>query len=302
MDFAFAQSANEKLVHQDSKHRFTMRSTLVVILAASLGLLVGSQLQDTLAIFSERPAIAAPVPQAATRATTRKWALIEHRPEGPAVPCPSQAAVVFTAGQSNAANSVGHRSVARHEVYSMYASRCYRAVGAMPGAEGRLGSIWPSVGDQMIEAGIAKAVIFVNAAMGGTGIAQWDEGDLGEYLAVRLAAVPTIDYVLWHQGEYDIAMPAQEYARHLSAVIRTIRSATRARILIAQASRCGPGASESEILIAQRSVVDPSRGIYAGPNTDGIDEMGDRYDDCHFSEQGARKASRLWVKSLLAAH
>ena len=50
--------------------------------------------------------------------------------------------------------------------------------------------------------------------------------------------------------------------------------------------------SDSLLQQAQRDLVNPSLGIYPGPNGDDIH---DRWDGVHYSKKGSDKLSNLWV-------
>ena len=236
------------------------------------------------------------------RTKQRVWSQVEAKPSADPVECPETATVIVVAGQSNAANSVGQRSRATGKVFWRYDGRCYPAIDPMPGSEGSFGSVWPRVGDEMIRSGLSQAVVFIGAAMGGTSISQWaDSEGLGSYLRERLVNEPRIDLVLWHQGEFDRATPAAEYASDLGRVLAAIRSVTAAPVLVAQASICGGTDVVEGIRSAQHASVDSARAIFSGPDIDRFKSFEDRYDDCDLSPSGAAKVSHAWVTSIVAA-
>ncbi len=74
------------------------------------------------------------------------------------------------------------------------------------------------------------------------------------------------------------------------AAIRT--AGVKAPIYVAQCTICCNDANET-IRAVQRKVIDPTAGIFPGPDIDvvGRDE---RYDGCHLSEAGLRHAAELW--------
>jgi hypothetical protein len=169
-----------------------MRIFLLIVLGASVGVLAGVHLDRLLEPAGRVESHGSPRAPDHAQAVLLRWQLLENRPSNPEVPCPKDAVVIFIAGQSNAANSVGHRSVARHGVFTLYAGKCYRAAGPIAGAEGRFGSVWPLVGDLLIEAGFARSVILVSAAMGGTSITKWaDPRGLASTMLLGTKAKPT---------------------------------------------------------------------------------------------------------------
>jgi hypothetical protein len=78
---------------------------------------------------------------------------------------------------------------------------------------------------------------------------------------------------------------------------RALRSyEVTAPVYVAQASICNSPPNET-IRDAQRALVDPSLGIFAGPDTDTIG-LEDRFDGCHMAESGLVKHAELWVEVL----
>lgn len=49
---------------------------------------------------------------------------------------------------------------------------------------------------------------------------------------------------------------------------------------------------------AQINMVYATRNILAGPDTDKINAMGDRFADCHFSDAGLDKYAQAWFESI----
>ncbi len=173
----------------------------------------------------------------------------------------------------------------------------------MAGPDGHFGSYWPLVGDLLIERGFAQSIVFSAVAKGGTSVTSWaDRGDLGGYAARRLDGITGVTHVVWHQGETDARMPPEQYRETLLRVFDGLRLvAPRARFVVAQASICFDLVVSTPIVAVQAGIVDPSRGIYAGPNTDTLTSVEDRYDGCHFSGAGAAKVAAMWADAIVAA-
>ena len=68
-------------------------------------------------------------------------------------------------------------------------------------------------------------------------------------------------------------------------------------MFVAQATVCASLRGEG-IRAAQRDLVDPAKGIFAGPDTDQIGEAF-RYDGCHFDGEGGKRVADLWLSALL---
>jgi hypothetical protein len=214
-------------------------------------------------------------------------------------------ALVF--GQSNAANfgESPHRSVSG--VYNLYNGYLYYARDPLRGANGEGGSVWTRLGDQLITAKIYDTVIFVPAAVGGTEIARWaPDGDLHPLIIKAIESAQKrglkITHLLWHQGESDAYLHTSKknYQAHFMAMLADIRShGVDAPIFVSIATHCGQYPVNSEIQTAQADLVNPSLGIFAGPNTDSLGDN-ERIEGCHFSNDGLEKHAELWVQQLKA--
>ena len=173
----------------------------------------------------------------------------------------------------------------------------------MLGSDGTSGSIWPLVGDALIEAKAASSVTFASLTLGGTSAHQWaDPGGIGALLRRRLQAFKSggldVAVVLWQQGEADPLTPIESYRTDLQAVFDLVRSTyPHASFVVAQASLCSATPSRPALLHAQSSLA----GTLPGPNTDLLNDYSDRYDGCHFSESGGRKLAQAWSAALQAA-
>lgn len=214
-------------------------------------------------------------------------------------------ALVF--GQSNAANFGESPRVARLGVYNLYRGYFYRARDPLRGANGEGGSVWTRLGDKLIAEKLFDRVIFVPAAVGATEIAQWaPDGALHPLILKAIEDAQRrrlkITHLLWHQGESDAVLYTSktDYKQRFLAMLASIRAhGVDAPVFVAVATRCGQYPVNNEIAAAQRELVDPSLGIYPGPNTDLLDESY-RYDTCHFSNEGLDAHASLWVQRLKA--
>jgi hypothetical protein len=64
---------------------------------------------------------------------------------------------------------------------------------------------------------------------------------------------------------------------------------------VAVTTRCSAFVPNPDIRTAQQDLVNPELGIFAGPDTDVLDETF-RYDGCHFSDAGLDMHANLWLK------
>ncbi len=223
-------------------------------------------------------------------------------------PCPAQTprtmvAVVF--GQSNAANHLGHRYAGvEGRVLNFFAGRCYWARDPLVGATGNMGSAWTVLGNKLIETGRYDRVLLVAAGTGNTSVARWARGDLREKLTERLRELASLGYTvthfLWHQGEADSGKTSLEnYRADLEVLIASTRTAfPNSAFWVSRASACPGRPADPRIREAQASVIDPSRRIFAGPDTDTLLALEERYDGCHFSKLGQERLAELWLRAL----
>jgi hypothetical protein len=167
----------------------------------------------------------------------------------------------------------------------------------MLGADGPGGSIWPLVGDALLQAGESH-VMFTVVSVGGSPVRSWvDPNDLGGQLEHRLAEVDAsgiaFTHVLWQQGESDHATSPEDYEAQLRRVLAQVRKhQPHAAFLVARSTRCDSQGPPSAAIAEAQARVAP------GPNTDAISDAEDRVEGCHFSKTGAIKAAAAWAASV----
>jgi hypothetical protein len=225
--------------------------------------------------------------------------------------------IFLVCGQSNAANHGGGSHRARPGVYSLnfFDLRCYAADDPLPGASGNGASPWPILGDLLIERSLFKRVLFVPVAFAGTYAIDWTkDGPIRHRLTLALTRLQKrlgvhmigFDGVFWQQGEAEAnltELAASQYRAQLGALFADFRQyGVYCPIFVTRSSICeGPAPhpfkNHAAIRQAQHEVVDLSRAIVAGPDTDRISGAG-RSDGCHFSAEGIRQAASLWLESI----
>ncbi len=230
-------------------------------------------------------------------------------------------AVLFTFGQSNAANEGRDRYLAGDAVanFNPFDGKCYIAQDPLLGAYGPAGSVWGRVGDQLIAEGLFDRVLIIAIGVGGSSIARWtQEGDLNTRIGFALDGLarhgiePT--HILWHQGEADRALGTARaaYVDAFGSIVDTFRNrGVVAPLYPAIATYCymfdlahmDDYAEETKaIRAAQQSLPDEFAGVLPGPDPDQITGPAYRHDNCHFTHLGMRRHAALWVKSMRAAH
>jgi hypothetical protein len=230
------------------------------------------------------------------------------------VQCPKQTprtAVIFIAGQSNAANNAAQRHATRYpdRVLNFMGGRCYAAASPLLGSTGFAGEYWSLMADQLIEAGAYDRVILAPVAVGASDIAQWAKGG-----ALNTSMIPLVQdlvthyrvtHVLWHQGESDFVLktdPAR-YKEQFLSFADTLRANTvDAPVFISTATRCLTGWSQTNaIQAAQQELASVRPGFAPGVDTDKLLSPQDRYDDCHMADSGEVKTAKAWA-AILTQH
>ena len=221
-------------------------------------------------------------------------------------------AVILGAGQSNIANEC--EASAKHQPregvynFNFFDGRCYVAKDPLLGASIDRSNVLTRLGDLLVDRGNYRRVLLVPIAHGGTYAREWSPGGRMfsrlqwtlEQLRERRIG---ITHVLWQQGEAEAAAAnpsAEDWISHFQATAGAIRAAgTDAPIYVAQSTICCNDPHEA-IRSAQRRVTNPQARILAGPDTDQIGRDG-RFDGCHFSAAGLRRAAELWYQALCPA-
>ena len=225
--------------------------------------------------------------------------------------------IFLVCGQSNAANHGSGDADASADVFALnfMTMRCHSAQDPLPGASGSGASIWPRLGNLLIERGFYKRVLFVPIAFGGTYISDWTVyGPTRGRLTLTLSrlrkrlgrALLDFDATFWQQGEAEAnltSMTAEEYMVRFASVLGVLRAqGVFGPVIVSQSTLCEgssphPFRNHDAIREGQFRVADPSRGVFRGPDTDSIG-LDARHDGCHFSETGLDRAAMLWLETI----
>lgn len=169
------------------------------------------------------------------------------------------------------------------------------------------GTIWPPLGDLLVPL-LRVPVGFVNVAVGGTAIRQWQPGEaLFDRLLTGARGVEDFRAVLWQQGESDvIERTANEvYSDRLRSLRSAFAAATgnEASWLLALSTMhptvYNDPRGEARIRQALESLWGEP-GFSRGPNTDllGDENRGGPGTRRHFTGIGQRRAAQLWFVSV----
>ena len=219
------------------------------------------------------------------------------------------APLIIVLGQSNAA-SHGQPDAAAPPTWIFHAGGCGLRGDPLPGTTGRGASIWPWLAqDLKAQVPHGAPVVLAPIAVGGTRIDHWTSpGPMNALLLSSLAQVAAsglpVRAIVWQQGEADMlaGTSAEEYQAGLGMLGRTIAArGIDAPLYIARSTYCrqsGTGAIRRGV----DRYLDAHAGlrVRAGPDTDLL--LGEnRYDGCHFSAIGLKRAAALWAEYLAGA-
>lgn len=217
----------------------------------------------------------------------------------------SKLMVALAFGQSNSANFGNQLNTSVHNVYNYYQGNLYVAKDHMLGADGRGGSVWPLLGDVLIDNKLFDSVIFATIGESASAISRWSPpGDLYQRLVKTIKSLQkngiSITHLLWHQGETDAKQDTgkEQYIRHFVAMKNGIRAlGIKAPIYVSIASRYRDEPGDIKIRNAQNEIILKFPDVFSGPDTD---QLGDayRYDGTHFSSKGMKKAAVLWYQAI----
>ena len=228
------------------------------------------------------------------------------------VPCPTQdprTAVIFVAGQSNAANYGEKRQTTAFgdRVVAFFGGACAIAASPLLGADFNEGESLTPMADELIRSGRFDRVVLAPVAVGGTEIARWVDGDLAPVLRLALEAVQAryrVTHAIWHQGENDalIGTSATDYKRSFDVLLGRLRAqGMAAPVFISVTTRCYPNwMADNPVALAQRSLPDPARGLHPGPDSDALLPAAELRDGaCHHNAQGQAHLAKLLAAALL---
>ena len=219
-------------------------------------------------------------------------------------------AVVFVAGQSNAANYGEKRQTTAFgdRVLAFFEGACSIAASPLLGATSDEGESLTPMADELIRSGRFDRVVLAPVAIGGTEIARWAFGDLAPVLHQALVSVQAryrVTHAIWHQGENDqlIGSSSADYRRNFDHLLGALRArGMAAPVFVSVTTRCYPGwTPDNPVALAQRSLPDRARGVHAGPDTDALLPAAElRGGECHHNAAGQAHLAKLLAAALLA--
>jgi hypothetical protein len=215
--------------------------------------------------------------------------------------------VFVIAGQSNSTNCGQEKLKPASGMVSTFSGQAWRlANDPQPGVHDNSmsGSPWPAFGDALY-AQFRVPIGIASTGHAGSSITQWQtDGELFRWTTQRMKQLGRQGFraVLWHQGETDVAMNSDDYARHLTDLIRASRQSTGWNVpwFVAQVSYHNPSnPSSASVRAGQKKVCDAGTAL-TGPDTDTL--TGDNRDNggkgIHFSGKGLQAHGQAWAEKV----
>jgi eukaryotic-like serine/threonine-protein kinase len=217
--------------------------------------------------------------------------------------------VFVIAGQSNATNCGEEQLKPQSEMVATFDGSTWQpADDPQPGVHDKTGggSCWPPFGDALVEK-YKVPVGVVSVGHSGSSVKQWQpDGELFKWMMTRVKQLGSggLRAVLWHQGESDVGLTADEYAKLLTGVIEGSKKEAGWDFpwFVAQASYHNPSQPSFPGVREGQKKLWESKVALEGPDTDTL--IGDLRDNggkgIHFSGKGQRVHGKLWADKVSA--
>jgi hypothetical protein len=212
--------------------------------------------------------------------------------------------VFVLSGQSNSTNcSPDKLKQQSGMVPTLSGDGCRLTDDPQPGVHDNTGggSPWPAFGDAMYEK-YKVPIGIASTGHAGTSVNQWQPGgELFKHLMTRIGQLGKGGFraVLWHQGESDVNMPADEYAKKMGNLIQGSKKEAGWDFpwFVAQVSYQNPyNPSFPSVRAGQKKLWDTGVA-QEGPDTDTL--AGDNRDNngagIHLSAKGLRAHGKMWA-------
>ncbi len=171
----------------------------------------------------------------------------------------------------------------------------------------RAGSIWPVVGDQLVER-LKVPLGFSNVAFSATSSSEWLPGKSNnKNLLLAGKALRRFRYVLWQQGESDVlgGTSTESYIKNLVAIRKESAKSWgfEPRWLLAK-STLHPtvyhNPAREQAIRSAIAQLGSKEGFAPGPDTDTLtgENRGGKKSQRHFSPLGQRRAGHMWAATI----
>lgn len=216
--------------------------------------------------------------------------------------------VFVGAGQSNSTNSGQFKTKQTSGMVASFSGEHWQiADDPQPGVADKTqgGSYYPAFGDALYE--VYQVPVGIAATgFGGTSVNAWQPKDEGlfAWMMTRVNQLGPRGFraVLWHQGEADVGMPAEEYYQKLRRVIETSREEAGWDIpwFVARVSYHNSDKPSFETTRTAQAKLWAEGVALEGPDTDTLTGDHRDYDGTgiHFSPKGLEAHGLLWAEKV----
>ena len=247
--------------------------------------------------------------------------------------CPKDGIMLVTFGQSNSSNFV--RPLLTDLMpdnliqYDWRLGKCYEYKEPLLGAHGKEGNVVTYTAIKIAN-NTSRPVIVASFGVANTSVLDWAYTHLSYQQDIALSGMresglsPKV--FLWHQGEsdvrgkganpddlknvlsfgspipqdYKLGLSKESYADALQKVVnKTKEYFPESHFGIALVSAgCSGGNRWDPVREAQREIAENNEGAFVSADSDKIYGNGMRYDNCHFSSQGAQELGNQYYSSI----
>lgn len=219
-------------------------------------------------------------------------------------------AILFTFGQSNAANYGQGFYIPHKQVFNYFNGNLYTAKEPLLGASGPGCSVWTRLADMLIDSGLYNKVVLIPIGIDGASIDCWVNGICNNNLQETLTHIEKdsirVTHVIWHQGETDAVenTPKHIYKEKLKKILMQLRAHRITSTFYVCIASYQPSninklnGVDTLIQNAQIEFVKENEGAKLGVNTDLFNLVADRYDGIHFSKSGLDKFAKALFEAI----
>ena len=235
--------------------------------------------------------------------------------------------VYLVNGQSNSVNASKYSDTRtfnnQDKVHVFYKGKTYNMENPLAGSEGKTDCVWKLLGEKMIEDNKHDHVVFAITGCGGacTKALLKHKKKFAKVYKDLIKKYDEIDGILYHQGESDSGLHkikntndeneirSSEYYKDFNTLMKPMvdNGYAKNKIYVSRVTMGCKYLNKKNINKNKKNIIlDPMLGAIqdvlrdeynAGPNTDTIGLI-DRYDNCHFNDEGLNKHAKLWFKVL----
>lgn len=221
------------------------------------------------------------------------------------IDCPqaNDSYVIVALGQSNSGNFINKKYTDNsRNIYNFFNGRCYLAADPLLGASGDLGSLWIPFANKLSLLN-NKKIVLINFSQGGSSVTSWSSyAHFGYFLEKGLVTIGKnyrhVDSFFWIQGESDHGLNPDEYKLSLSSIIKQTKDKfPDSEFYISGTTYCF-NQSDQAIYLEQHKLARSLPGVSWLGSTDQFQSIDDRWDNCHFNENGVEKISNMFLGNM----